>query len=198
MLRVNYIITSKNIESLLPLIAQGNESAFSAFFDHFYPELLNYAVSLLKSRHAGEEILSCVFENIWRNKEKITEVKKINTYLFVSVKNRCYNYLRDNKQVSIDHLEGKEFSLKMTLENPESTYISKELKLAVLQSIEGLPPKCQMIFRLVKEDSLKYKEVASLLDLSVKTVEEQMGRAVAKLRKSLKPIAKDFTGITSY
>lgn len=187
-------MSSKNIESLLPNIAKGNEGAFSAFFKHFYPELLNYAISLLKSRYAAEEVLSCVFENIWRNKEKITEVKKINTYMFISVKNRCYNYLRDNKQIFIDHPEGKEFSLKITLENPESNYISKELRLAVLKSIEELPPKCQMIFRLVKEDRLKYKEVASLLDLSVKTVEEQMGRAVAKLRKSLKPLAYEFTG----
>lgn len=181
----------KSDNILLQKIAQGDQIAFKAFFEHYYPELLNYAFYIVESRYAAEEIVSSVFINIWQQRSKLVEVKNLRSYLFVSVKNRSYNYVRDNRQIQAHEEDHDRHFLSTSFENPESLYLSEELRKIILDSIEQLPARCKMIFRLVREDGMKYKEVAELLDISVKTVEVQMGRAIAKLKTTLSPYLKD-------
>jgi RNA polymerase sigma-70 factor (family 1) len=180
-----------NLDRLIKSIIEGDENAFKSLFDHFYPELLNYAWYISGSKFAAEEIVSAVFINFWQTRKKLPDVKNLNSYLFISVKNRSYNYLRDNGLRIIREDEKERFQPIITFENPESQYLSNELRTIILNAIEELPDRCRMVFRLVREDGLKYQEAADLLDISVKTVEVQMGRATAKLKSALEPYLKD-------
>jgi RNA polymerase sigma-70 factor (family 1) len=181
---------TQNLDRLLIRISNGDEAAFKSLFDFSYAELLNYAHFLAGSKFAAEEIVSAVFINIWQNRNKLSLVSNIKTYLFVSVKNRSFNYLRDNKLRVVSDKDNDHFHLATTFETPESQYLSEELRKVILDAIEQLPERCRMIFRLVREDGLKYQEAADLLDISVKTVEVQMGRATAKMKSAIEPYLK--------
>jgi len=172
---------------LLKLISKGDKDAFRKLFDRFYPELINYSAYLVGSKFPAEEIVSSVFVSLWKNRTKLTKINNIKTYLYISVKHKSYNYHRDNQAFISGTIDLDEPNLKMVVENPESLYLDAELQEKVLQSIDNLPPKTKLVFRMIKEEGLKYREVAEMLDISVKTVEVHMGRAVTKLRSALDP-----------
>jgi RNA polymerase sigma-70 factor (family 1) len=168
-----------------------DQGAFKKLFDIYYPKLLNYAYYILESRQDADEVVSTLFVKIWEKRDKLPEIKNLDGYLYISVKNQCYNYLRDNKEFFLKTLEIDECKFFPSLENPEKQYLDIELKEKILEAIEELPPRCKLIFRMVREDGLKYAEVATLLELSVKTVEVQMGRAFSKMRTFLHPFIRN-------
>ena len=185
-------INNEEVKRLLMLIGnQNDQHAFKLFFDHFYPRLLKFALYFLESNHAAEEIVSTVFIGIWNNREKLPKIERIEAYLFSSVRNKSFSYLRDNKRIQLRELGSEESLLVPSFDNPESEFLSNELKDIIFEAINKLPPRCKMIFLLIREDGLKYHEVAELLDISPKTVEAQMGRALNKLRESLSPYLKE-------
>ena len=175
------MITSQ-LDDLCILVAQNDdEFAFEKIFNHFYHKLFLFAKAFLKSRESAEEVVSDVFVKLWQNRESLPAIKNLNYYLFVSSKHAALDYLEKRNKlltVNLDDLavEFGEISL-----NPEELFISAELLMRIQQAISALPPKCRLIFRLIKEDGLKYREVAEMLNLSVKTVETQMSLAISKI-----------------
>ena len=185
-------IKDEEIKRLMMLIGnQDDQHAFKLFFDHFYPRLLKFALYFLESNQAAEEIVSTVFIGIWNNRGKLPKIERIEAYLFSSVRNKSFSYLRDNKRIQLRELGSEESLLVPSFDNPESEFLSNELKDIIFEAINKLPPRCKMIFLLIREDGLKYHEVAELLDISPKTVEAQMGRVLNKLRESLSPYLKE-------
>jgi RNA polymerase sigma-70 factor (ECF subfamily) len=119
--------------------------------------------------------------NVWHKRRHLPEIENPDVYLYVAVKNSSLDYLRKNRQkqsVDISTIDTDSFMLHI---NPEQLMITEEMRKTIRQAIEQLPPRCKQIFTLIKEDGLKYKEVASILNLSVKTVEAQMAIATKKL-----------------
>lgn len=165
-------------------IARGDERGFDQLFRHFYLHLVNFAVDLVKVRPAAEEIVSDVFVKVWQKKADILLIEKLKIFLFVAVRNQCYNYLRKhslwNVTVSPDNV-----AILSNAYNPEEDMAFRELQHRLNQAVEQLPDQCKQVFKLVKEDGLKYKEVAVILGISPRTVETQLFRAVKKLRKVL-------------
>ena len=169
-----------------------DQIAFRQFFDLYYHRLVNFAYFFLESSVAAEEVVSSVFISLWEKRKSLSNIKRIEAYLFSSTKNKSYNYLRDNKRsIQFKDIDSEDDFLVPIFENPESKLLNEELKVKIIEIIDELPPKCKMIFTLIREDGMKYKEVAKLLDISVKTVEVQMGRALAKLKNSIKPYLQD-------
>ena len=167
---------------------QHDQRAFRQFFDLYYHKLLNFAYFFLESSVAAEEVVSTVFISLWKNRKKLPEINRIEAYLFSSTKNKSYNYLRDNKRlIQFRDIDSESDFLVPQFENPETEMLSREFREKIIEIIEELPPKCKMIFTLIREDGMKYKEVAELLDISIKTVEVQMGRALSKIKGSIKP-----------
>jgi RNA polymerase sigma-70 factor (ECF subfamily) len=106
----------------------------------------------------------------------------------VSVKNASLNYLRKNNlslPASIDDLSVDHFPL---VADPELLLSQRELQQQIREAIEQLPPRCRLIFKLVKEDGLSYREVAAILEISIKTVDSQLCLALKKLAAILQPI----------
>ncbi len=171
---------------------EDDQVAFRQFFDLYYHRLVNFAYFFLESSVAAEEVVSSVFISLWEKRKSLSNIKRIEAYLFSSTKNKSYNYLRDNKRsIQFKDIDSEDDFLVPIFENPESKLLTEELKVKIIEIIDKLPPKCKMIFTLIREDGMKYKEVAKLLDISVKTVEVQMGRALAKLKNAIKSYLHD-------
>lgn len=174
------------------IVHQDDQIAFRQFFDKYYHRLVNFAFFFLESSVAAEEVVSSVFISLWEKRKDLGKIERIEAYLFSSTKNKSYNYLRDNKRsIQFKDIDSEDDFLVPIFENPESKLLTEELKELLIKIIDELPPKCKMIFTLIREDGLKYKEVAKLLDISVKTVEVQMGRALTKLKSAIKPYLQD-------
>lgn len=195
MIKSSHLNSQKETETIqiivLSISKDDDQGAFKKLFDIYYPKLLNYAHYILESRQDADEVVSSLFVKIWEQREKLSDIKKLDGYLYTSIKNHCFNYLRDNKEFFLRTLEVEECKFVPTLINPEKQYLDIELKEKIVEAIEELPPRCKLIFRMVREDGLKYAEVAKLLELSVKTVEVQMGRAYSKMRTALLPFIRN-------
>lgn len=165
-------------------IASGDESAFNQLFRCFYIRLVDFAANILKARPPAEEIVNDVFVKLWQRRQYLPEVQKIKVFLYVAVKNGCYNYLRSNSLWSVTVGIDQVASIT-SMQDPEADMAFRELQHRLNTIIASLPEQCRQVFRMVREDGLKYKEVAEILQISPRTVETQLFRAVKKIRQEL-------------
>lgn len=176
---------SNDYNQLIRAIAIYNcERSFREFFNIFYPELFETSVYYVKNNLIAEEIVSELFVKLWLKRESLPAIKNIRAYLFVSTKRLSLNYLRQKRLPQL-YLNDIDTELCVNLRNPEDQMLSEEELLKIKNAIENLPEKCRLVFLLVKEKGLKYKEVASALDISEKMVEKHISTALKKLRKEL-------------
>ncbi len=167
-------------------IATGSEAAFRQLFDHLFFPLSQFAFSLVKSKDAATEIVDEIFIRLWNNRSDISSIENLKVYLYKSAKNASLNYLARTAKRSINE-PFDEIHVQLTDGyNPESLMITSEILVKIREAVETLPPRCKMIFKLVREDGLKYKEVAEVLNISYKTVDAQMVIAVNAIREKIK------------
>jgi len=159
--------------------------AYRQLFILFQPSLLQFAISITRSKQLSEEIVSDVFIKIWQKREQLDKIENLNYYLFTAVKNHSINELHKQKKNLSLTLNEVAVEFRSIYYDPEQKLISSELIGIIQASVAQLPPRCQLIFKLIKEDGLKYKEVAELLHLSVKTIENQMTIAIKKIGESI-------------
>ncbi len=164
-----------------------NQQSFEELFKLFYPRLLNFCIQYVKHKEPAEEIVSEVFVTCWINRESLSQIQNPETYLFIAVRNRSLNYLKHFSKYRVTYLEEIGVNNLINSWDPAQEMERKELLFKMDQAIESLPLQCRIIFRLIKEDGLKYKEVAEILNLSPRTVETQLVRALKKLDKILSP-----------
>ena len=177
------------MDILLRKIQDGDQNGFKEFYQLQFFKLYQFAYSFVHSKEPAEEIVNDVFLAIWQKRAELSSIDNIQVYLYVSVKNACLNFLRRNNlpvPLSVDDLCVDHFQL---VADPESLLIQRELQRQVREAIEQLPPRCRLVFKLVKQDGLSYKQVASILDLSVKTIDSQLCLALKKLALILQPIS---------
>lgn len=162
-----------------------NQSAYKELYLLFYKPLLQFGYSFVRSHESAEEIVSDVFVNLWKKRAELTDIQNLKLYLFVSTRNTALNYLRSQKKPLIQ-AEQYQVQLQSVYFDPERLMITAEMVNRVQAAIRSLPPRCQLIFKLVKEDGLKYREVAELLNLSIKTVENQMITATRRVGEAIR------------
>jgi RNA polymerase sigma-70 factor (ECF subfamily) len=136
---------------------------------------------MVKSRESAEEIVSDVFIRIWEKRRDLEKIENLKVYLYVSVRNTALNYLSQQKRTITNPLDEFHAEFTSIYFDPEQLLITADMLALIRKSIDQLPPKCKIIFKLVKEDGLKYREVAEILNLSVKTVENQVAIALQKI-----------------
>lgn len=174
-----------NILELQTRIALYNdEAAYKELFLVFFKSLSQFACSFVRSHEVAEEIVSDVFIKIWKKRSGLPRINNLKLYLFVSTKNLSLNYLKSQNK-TISPAEHYQVQIQSIYFDPEQLMITAEMMGRVQKAIRQLPHRCQLIFKLVKEDGLKYREVAALLNLSVKTVENQMATATKKLAQAI-------------
>lgn len=163
-----------------------DEQVFTDMYRQYFVKLYRFAISITHCKETAEEIVHDVLINLWKKRHVVNEIENLNTYLYVSVKNLSLNYLRNQGKHSYVDAETLCNETSYISVDPESVLISKERINNLNLLINNLPVKCRMVFRLIKEDGLKYKEAALLLNVSVKTVENQLAIALKKITAALK------------
>ena len=177
-------------------IAENNdEVAFKALFTHFFNELVSYTNLFVKDKTVAAEIVEDVFLNIWKNRKMLHAVKSISYYLYVACKNGAYNYVTRQKNISSLPIDIDTDNIQIQLTTPESKLIEKDLMEKIMAAINELPPKCRLIFRMVKEEGLTYGETARLLELSPKTIEKQMNIAFKRIVTVIEQVIPGYKSI---
>ncbi|MHA7110834.1 RNA polymerase sigma-70 factor [Sunxiuqinia elliptica] len=170
--------------TLFNQLKQGDEKAFELLFNTYYSSLCLFAHHYLNDQEKAEEIVQELFVNLWSKRKKLNIDNSVKNYLFRSVRNQCLNQIQHRK---IKDKHAQFVKENFSQEVHESDYfLEVGLSEKIEASIESLPEKRKQIFKLSREQGLKYKEIAQQLGVSVKTVETQMGLALKQLREKLK------------
>lgn len=176
---------SLNNEELLCRVTQLEDyEAFEKLFHRFYSTLCQHVYRLILCEHKAEEIVSDVFIKIWNNRANLILKSKVKSYLYTAVRNQAIDYLRKqvkerriNGDITQDHYS--EYA------SPVEMVISGETEAIVEAAIDALPPQGRLIFRMSRDQGLKYREIADMLNISIKTVETHMRRSLIFLRQEV-------------
>jgi RNA polymerase sigma-70 factor (family 1) len=174
----------KYLQSRIALF--GDQKAYKELFTSCYPSLFLFAKSMVKSKESAEEIVSDVFIKIWEKRRELEKIDNLKVYLYVSTRNTALNYLNLQKRTLTNPIEEFQGEFTSIYFDPEQLMITADMLALIKRSIDQLPPKCKIIFKLVKEDGLKYREVAEILEISVKTVENQLAIALQKIGNTVR------------
>ena len=164
------------------IAAYEDEVAYKQLFFHLFPSLQNFAFSIVKSRELAEEIVSDIFIEIWAGRASLLKIENLRLYLFISVRNLSVRRINQEKKkgqyLFLDNLTVEFIS---DYGNPEEIFQLNELETKIKSAIKELPPRCQLIYKLAKEDRLKYREIGELLSLSIKTIDNQLAIALKRI-----------------
>lgn len=156
---------------------------FDEIYLLYYPRLLLFAIKLIGNKEESEEIIQDVFVRFWL-KGSYSHIKfSIKAYLFRSVHNACLDYLKKTKGQEIN--SSAESALVHEIVDFCDPVLLEELETAIQKSVEELPTQCKKVFLLHRDEQLTYREIAENMNISVKTVETQISRAIKVLKKSL-------------
>jgi len=172
-------------------LKEGDEGAFNTLFRKYYSAMCLFANQFLHDRELAEEIVQDMFVKMWEKQAVLNIETSVKQYLFRAVRNHCLNQIQHEKikkQYANKVLETASQEI-----NVDQYYLEVDLVRRIEKSIESLPPKRKEIFRLSREQGLRYKEIADALGISVKTVEAQMGLALKYLREDLKDFSNYLT-----
>lgn len=156
---------------------------YEKLFKQYYNPLLRFAYRYVNNETIAENIIHDVFLFLWNERNKLDFAVNIKTYLFNAVKNRCIDHLRRKK--TENRYKILNIVLDIETQNPETILINKEFETAIKDALNDLPEKRREIFVMNRFDRLTYSEIASILNISIKTVETQMSRSLKFLRKKL-------------
>lgn len=176
------MIDTDRIKYLQDRIAHDNDQwAYKELFTSLYASLFHFAKTLVKAKEPAEEVVSDVFIKIWENRKDLGKVHNLKVYLYVSIRNTAYNYLDKQKRTATHPIADFAEDVPSIYFDPEQLLITADMLALIQLAVKQLPPKCQIIFKLIKEDGLKYREVAEILGISIKTVENQLAIALHKI-----------------
>jgi len=158
--------------------------AFEQLFLISYSPLKSFSKKIVHINEIAEELVSEVFFKIWNNRKAIVITSSPKSYLYAAVHNISLDHLRKDKRYVFTNIESA-VAIPSTFLDPQKGCEYDELQAKIEGAVAKLPRQCKQIFQLSREQGLRYNEIASKLQLSVKTIETQMGRALKSLRKSL-------------
>jgi RNA polymerase sigma-70 factor (ECF subfamily) len=159
--------------------------AYETLYHAMFDPLRRFSFSIVKSNEAAEEIVSDVFIKLWLMRARLPEIGNLKVYLFTIAKNFSINFVYRNYKNISSSIDDIDVEPVVTFGNPEELFISAETIQKIKSAVRQLPPKCRLIFQLVKEEGMSYKEVAEIMELSVLTVRNQLTIAVKKIASQL-------------
>lgn len=168
------------------------KAAFEHIFKKYAPNLVLFAITYVKEKSIAEELVQDTFLTMWEKRDELAFNDKLRSYLYTSVKNRCFNHL-SKKRLKFQDKEDIVYETKGDYPNPIESLTKKETEAKIQEGIGLLPDKCKRVFLLSRNEQMTYKEIANFQEVSVKTVENQMGFALKFLREHL-GVKKDKTG----
>lgn len=173
-----------DISVLFRRMAAADESALWELHKAYFHRLYRFVYAFTGVKESTEEIVNDVFLALWQKRHLLYNIASPEVYLFICAKHKVLKEIKKQKPQTepLNRLNDFECILDRT---PHDIMITTELHRRINEAIGALPPRCKLIFSLVKENNLRYREVAALLGLSEKTIENQMGIALKKLSQSV-------------
>ncbi len=164
-----------------------DEQAFELLFREYYSRLCCFANRFISNMPESEEIVQEVFLKIWKRRDELRLDSNLSSYLFKSVQNLCLNFI-EHRKIEDNYYEVIELLYKNNDVdfNVYESVLFNELQQNIDKAVDSLPDECRKIFRMSRQEGMKYSEIAEKLNISVKTVETQISRALAKLKFELK------------
>jgi len=175
-----------NLKSLFEQIANNSPKAFEVFFDYSYAKLYRYTCYFISDIEECKDVISDVYYYLWQNRKKLVDIQNIDNYLFICVRNQALHFIRESdhfQKVELEDIYSDNISDKI---DPEKKVLEKELRTLIELSINSLPQRCRLIFFMVKEEGMKYKDVARNLSISERTVHAQMCIAIKRVGTVIK------------
>ena len=175
-------MTESEVRKLLRQMKEwDSETAFHQFYNMTYDRLFRIAYYYVHRDEWAQEIVLDVFLKLWNQRNTLPDVRSIEDYCFVLVKNASLNYLEKELRYESNMEHTIPDDLKKTV-TPEEDLISEELFARYVKALDRLPERCREVFIRIREENQSYAEVAEALDISVKTVDAQLQKATKKLK----------------
>ena len=165
------------------IAVENDRNSFNIFFEHYHSKLIRFAMFFVVRYDQAEDIVSNVLVRLLRNREKVFLMEKFEGYLFRAIKNEALNYLKKEKRVAVYNIDDEDDFMCKEFVDPLEELVAKELRLLIANTVERLSPKRRMVYKLIKDEGLKYREVAELLDISERTVEVHLKLALKDIRE---------------
>lgn len=183
-------MVSKTDSEILDLILKDEVKGIEYAFHKYYEPLCLHGLRYLRDRHQVEDLVQDLFHDLWKKRESLNIKSSLVGYLKTSVRNRIINHVKSKRVSFGEEDEMKDLSLNeaSSQENLENV----ELEQYMHQAIESLPEKCRMIFAMSRFEELSYREIAEKLEISPKTVENQISKALKVLREHLMYYRENF------
>lgn len=172
-------------------LREGDETEFSVLFRQTHPRMMGYCQLFVKDKSEAEDIVQDCFYSLWENRKKIDTEKSVESLLFVSLRNRCLNYLKENSRYTFNSLNDQlipnelQYLYQIDLTDKRELSLEERLVESLKSAIDELPERKKQILIKSKMEGLKQKEIAEELGISVKTVEKHLAEAKAELRIKL-------------
>ncbi len=172
-------------QDIITALQKGDKKVFEMIFRHYYQRLCNYAGTILNDMDEAEESVQLVFLTAWEKRASNTITTSVKSYLYRAVHNAALNRIKHEKVKKLyadDYIKGTSPVFEQTQKELEKSELQKEIQKAIAL----LPEQCRMVFKLSRFEDMKYSEIATHLNISVKTVENHMGKALKMMREQLK------------
>jgi RNA polymerase sigma-70 factor (ECF subfamily) len=168
-----------------------NKSDFELLFKTHFKGLTVFAIRYVKDVDVAKELVQDAFVSLWEKRDNIDTSKSVKSYLTTIIYNKCLNHLRDHHKFNRNLLIAEQLLEHPDEQKPDDELASNELEVKINAVLNSLPDKCQEVFILSRYENLKYQEISKKLDISTKTVEAQISKALKIFREQL----KDYIGI---
>jgi len=175
----------KEEQYLLEELRRGNKAAFTLLFRKYYKDLVLFGGNFLHDKGICEDIVQDLFVKLWTHPEKMEIDTSFKSFMLKSVQNSCIDHLRHKKVV----LEHESYSALFDYDDnmdTENYVLYSDLKDSLDEALTRLPGECRQAFQMNRFDGLKYKEIAEQLNVSERTIEVRIGKAIGLLRQYLK------------
>lgn len=180
-------LAEQSDEELLLLCQQGNRAAFALLYDRYWLNLIKKSLHKLDSQSDAEEVVQTLFINLWRRRNNINLRSTFQAYVYTALRYEILRfidaYIKQSGHLSLDNMLPMQ---QPTDESDMGRMELRELELEIREIVNGLPDKCRLIFKMSREDGLSAKQIAQELDISHRTVETQIGKAVRVIKTALK------------
>lgn len=172
-------------KQVLDRLCEGDASAFEMIFKTYYQPLCRYAYSFLQDKEEAEEVVQTSLITVWEKRQALSIETSLKSYLYRMVRNSCLNVIK-HERVKQQHAAHELYVKEVAYESVAHKIQAAELETKIMQALKVLPEQCRLVFQLSRFEELKYQEIADQLQISVKTVENHMGKALKLMREQLK------------
>lgn len=181
------VATESYPQLLLDRLRTDDESALKELFHLYYDALVHFVTPMLRDQDRGRDVVQDVFFKIWEKRKDLQVNTSLKAYLYMAVRNHALNIIKRENRIELNDDESVLESKSGTHDGSYDRLREKDLQKKLAHCLDLLPPKCRQVFELSRFEHFSNKDIAETLDISVKTVENQMTKALQLMRANLLP-----------